>query len=190
MTRSGPARSVSWAARPATRCRSDGSSASTSATDPAIKNLGPADTYWANDVALQTVNGWLSTDPDIKGYVYEYADGLNTALQAYDDLDIPIDDLTAVLRTDEQTLFCTWKKMDDPNFHVWYSAGGNFQSRVAVTASMMSLEGAEIPPEIVVPHVMREITADDCNPDSGHTDGVRTRRWCRTALLAEMYPNG
>ena len=62
------------------------------ATDPSIKNLGPADTYWANDVALQTVNGWLSTDPDIKGYAYEYADGLNTALQAYDDLNIPIDD--------------------------------------------------------------------------------------------------
>ncbi|HSH33487.1 MAG TPA: substrate-binding domain-containing protein [Actinomycetota bacterium] len=37
------------------------------ATDTSIKNLGPADTYWANDVALQTVNGWLSTDPDIKG---------------------------------------------------------------------------------------------------------------------------
>ncbi len=159
------------------------------ATDPGIKNLGPADTYWANDVALQTVNGWLSTDPDIKGYVYEYADGLNTALQAYEDLDIPIGDLTAVLRTDEQTLFCTWKKMDDPNFHVWYSAGGNFQSRVAVTASMMSLQGAEIPPEIVVPHVMREITADDCNPDRV-TPTVSNTSLVPDALLAEMYPNG
>ena len=85
------------------------------ATDASIKNLGPEDTYWANDVALQTVNAWLSTDPDIKGYAYEYADGLNTALQAYDDLNVPIDDLTIALRTDEQTLFCTWKKMDDPN---------------------------------------------------------------------------
>ena len=85
-----------------------------------IKSLGPADTFWANDVALQTVSGWLSTDPDIKGYAYEYADGLNTALQAYDDLGIPIDDLTVALRTDEQTLFCTWKKMGNPNFNIWY----------------------------------------------------------------------
>ena len=42
----------------------------------------PADTFWLNDVALQTVTGWLSTDPDIKGYAYEYSDGMNTALQA------------------------------------------------------------------------------------------------------------
>jgi len=159
------------------------------ATDPSIKNLGPADTYWANDVALQTVNGWLSTDPDIKGYAYEYADGLNTALQAYDDLNVPIDDLTIALRTDEQTLFCTWKKMDDPNFHIWYSAGGNFQSRVAVTASMMHIKGAEIPPEIVVPHVMREVTPDDCDPDRV-TPTVSGTSLVPDELLAMMYPNG
>src|SRR4029077_7853193 len=114
----------------------------TKALNSGIKTLGPADTYWSNDVALQTVNGWFSTDPDIAGYAYEYADGLNTALQAYSDLGIPITDLTVALRTDEQTLFCTWKKMNNPNFHIWYSAGGNFQSRVAVTASMMKLQGA------------------------------------------------
>jgi hypothetical protein len=30
---------------------------------------------------------------------------------------------------------------------------------------MMALKGADIPPEVVVPHVMRQVTADDCNPD-------------------------
>ena len=44
------------------------------------------------DVRLlrETVRGKLdfelSTDPDIKGYAYEYSDGMNTALQAYDEL--------------------------------------------------------------------------------------------------------
>lgn len=156
---------------------------------PSIKTLGPADTFWSNDVALQTVSGWLSTDPDIKGYAYEYADGLNTALQAYDQLGVPINDLTVALRTDEQTLFCTWKKMNDPNFHIWYSAGGNFQSRVAVTASMMDLQGAEIPPEIVVPHVMREVGAADCNPDRV-TPTVSGTSLVPDDVLALMYPNG
>ena len=159
------------------------------ALNPSIKTLGPADTYWSNDVALQTVSGWLSTDPDIKGYAYEYADGLNTAMQAYDDLGIPVKDLTVALRTDEQTMFCTWKKMDNPNFHIWYSAGGNFQSRTAVTASMMSLQGAEIPAEIVVPHVMREVTAADCNPDRV-TPTVSGTSLVPDEVLALMYPTG
>jgi hypothetical protein len=159
------------------------------ALDPGIKTLGPADTYWSNDVALQTVSGWLSTDPDIAGYAYEYADGLNTALQAYDDLGIPIPPLTIALRTDEQTLFCTAKKMNDPDLHIWFSAGGNFQSRTAVTASMLYLQGAEIPPEIVVPHVMREVTDDDCDPNRV-TPTVSGTSLVPDSVLALMYPTG
>jgi hypothetical protein len=157
------------------------------ALDGAITTLGPADTYWVNDIALQTVNGWLSTDPDIAGYAYEYADGLNTALKAYDDLGIAIPALTIALRTDEQTLFCTWKKMNNPDVHIWYSAGGNFQSRTAVTASMLYLQGAEISPEIVVPHVMREVTVDDCNPDRV-TPTVSGTSLVPDPVLALMYP--
>jgi ribose transport system substrate-binding protein len=154
-----------------------------------IETLGPADTYWANDVALQVVQGWLSTDPNIEGYAYEYADGLNTALQAYDELGIDIGNLTVALRTDEQTLFCDWVERDDPNYHIWYSAGGNFQSRVAVTASMMYLKGADIPAEIVVPHVMREVTANDCNPDRV-TPTVSGTSLVPDDVLALMYPSG
>ena len=159
------------------------------ALNPTIKTLGPADTYWVNSYALQAVSGWLSTDPNIAGYAYEYADGLNTALNAYKKLGIPLGKLTVAVRTDEQTLFCTWKKMDDPDFHIWYSAGGNFQSRVAVTASMMSLQGAKIPPAIIVPHVMREVTASDCNPNRV-TPTVSGTSLVPDNVLALMYPNG
>ncbi|MEX0817787.1 MAG: substrate-binding domain-containing protein [Gaiellales bacterium] len=149
----------------------------------------PADTFWLNDVALETVLGMLSTDPDIKGYAYEYADGLNTALQAYDELGIPLDDLTVALRTDEQTLFCDWVERDNPNYHIFYSAGGNFQSRTAVTAAMMNLQGAAIPAEIVVPHVMREVTATDCNPDRA-TPAVSGTSLVPDEVLTLMFAGG
>ncbi len=133
---------------------------------PADPNTTTGDTFWLNDVALQVISGMLSTNPDIGGFSYEYADGVNTALQAYDDLGIPFpENLTLALRTDEQTLFCDWVERGVPGYRIFYSAGGNFQSRTAVTAAMMSLQGADIPGEIVVPHVMREVTADDCDPD-------------------------
>jgi hypothetical protein len=79
--------------------------------------------------------------------------------------------------------------MNDPNFHIWYSAGGNFQSRVAVTASMMKLQGATIPPEIVVPHVMREVTTSDCNPNRV-TPTVSNTSLVPDNVLAQMFPNG
>jgi ribose transport system substrate-binding protein len=149
----------------------------------------PADTYWVNDNALQTVLGWLTTDPDIKGYAYEYADGMFTALDAYEELGVPLEDVTIAVRTDEQTLFCDWAERDNPGYKIYFSAGGNFQSRVAVTAAMMHLQGAEIPPEIVVPHVMREVTADDCNPDRV-TPTVSNTSLVPDDVLAQMYANG
>jgi ribose transport system substrate-binding protein len=132
---------------------------------PANENSTTGDTYWVNTMALDAVRGLLTTNPDIKGWAYEYSDGLFTALQAYDELGIPVQNLTVALRTDEQTLFCDWAERAEPTYNIWYSAGGNFQSRVAVTAAMLALQDADVPGEIVVPHVMREVSEADCNPD-------------------------
>jgi ribose transport system substrate-binding protein len=147
----------------------------------------PADTYWVNDIALQTVLGWLSSTPDIAGYAYEYADGLYTALDAYETVGVPVDDLVITVRTDEQTLFCDWVDRDNPNYQIWYSAGGNFQSRIAVTAAMMHLQGADIPAEIVVPHVMRQVSAADCDPDRV-TSTVSGTSLVPAEVLGTMYP--
>lgn len=162
----------------------------TPALDNSIKPVGPpADTFWVNDMALQTVLGWLTTDPDIKGYAYEYADGMFTALDAYKQLDVPVEDVTVVVRTDEQTLFCDWAQRNEPSFNVFFSAGGNFQSRVAVTAAMLHLQGMEVPGEIVVPHVMRQVTAADCDPDRV-TETVSGTSLVPDQVLTEMYPQG
>lgn len=146
----------------------------------------PADTFWANDVALQVVLGWLSANPDIDGYAYEYADGLYTALDAYETLGIEIDDLTIAIRTDESRLFCDWVERNNPEYRIFRTAGGTFQTRIAVTAGMMHLAGADIPAEIVVPHVVREITTDDCNAELPPM--VSNTALVPLEVLNEMYP--
>jgi hypothetical protein len=132
---------------------------------PANENSTTGDTNWYPPAIPGVYQGLLTTDPDIKGWAYEYADGMYIGLQTYQDLGIPVKNLTVALRTDEQSLFCDWADRNEPTYNIWYSAGGNFQSRVGVTAAMMSLKGATIPPEVIVPHVMRQVTTADCNPD-------------------------
>lgn len=149
----------------------------------------PADTYWVNSIALEVVTGWLSTNPDIAGFSYEYADGLYTALDAYEQLGIPLDNLVLTVRTDEQTLFCDWADRGNPNYKIFYSAGGNFQSRVAVTAAMLELAGADVPAEIDVPHIMRQVSADDCDANRV-TPTVSNTSLVPNSVLALMYPEG
>jgi hypothetical protein len=132
---------------------------------PANADSTTGDTFWFPPIIPDVFRGLLTQDPDINGYAYEYADGVFFGLPVYQDLGIPVENLTIALRTDEQSLFCDWVDRNEPTYNIFYSAGGNFQSRVAVTAAMMSLAGAPIPAEVVVPHVMRQVTADDCDPD-------------------------
>jgi hypothetical protein len=54
---------------------------------------------------------------------------------------------------------------------------------------MLNLQGAEIPAEIVVPHVMREVTAADCNPDRA-TPAVSGTSLVPDNVLALMFPEG
>ncbi len=132
---------------------------------PANRDTTTGDTNWFNPIIPDIFEGLLVANPDIRGYAYEYADGMLSGFEAYTELDIPVENLTLALRTDEQSLFCDWADRAEPTYNIWFSAGGNFQSRTGVTAAMMSLNGAEIPPTIIVPHVMRQVTAEDCDPD-------------------------
>jgi hypothetical protein len=129
----------------------------------ANENTTAGDTYWYPPAIPPVFNSLLTANPDINGYAYEYADGVWYGLPTYDELGIPVKNLTLALRTDEQNLFCDWAQRDEPTYNIYYSAGGNFQSRVSVTAAIMNTKGATIPGEIVVPHVMRAVTEADCN---------------------------
>jgi len=153
---------------------------------PANENSTTGDTSWYPPAIPGVFQGLLTTDPDIKGYAYEYADGMYIGLQTYKDLDIPVKNLTLALRTDEQNLFCDWAERDEPTYNIWYSAGGNFQSRVGVTAAMMSINGAEIPAEVVVPHVMRQVTDADCDPNRVN-EAVSGTSLAPDAVLQAMF---
>jgi hypothetical protein len=132
---------------------------------PADENSTTGDTNWFNPIIPDIFRGLLTANPEIQGYAYEYADGILSGLQAYQELGIPVENLTLALRTDEQSLFCDWVERDEPTYNIFYTAGGNFQSRVGVTVAMLALQDAEVPGEVVVPHVMQQVTADDCDQD-------------------------
>ena len=156
---------------------------------PADENSTTGDTFWVNSFALDAVRGLLTTNPEISGWAYEYADGLYTALQAYDELGIPVENTTLALRTDEQTLFCDWAERNEPTYNIYYSAGGNFQSRTGVTVAMLTLQGADVPGEVVVPHVMRQVTAEDCDPDRA-TETVSGTSLVPDEVLQMMFSGG
>jgi ribose transport system substrate-binding protein len=155
---------------------------------PALRSslqlVGTADTNWTRQGTLQAMSGFLSKHPDLKGVSYEYADGFLGGIRAYEAAKKPLN-LVLTLRTDEMGLFCQWKKINNPNFKIFYSNGGNFQSRLALTIGMMKLNGQNVPSNLVVPASMRQVTRSTCN------EGVPGQTSASTlvpdAVLKAMY---
>jgi len=132
--------------------------------DDRLTLLGTADTNWTQEGTFEAMSSFLSQHDDIDAVLYEYADGFRGGVRAYEAAERDMD-LILALRTDEQGLFCDWEAMDAENFRIFYSSGGSFQSRIALTAAMMHIDGEEVPPMVDVPFLMKEVEDGICNPD-------------------------
>ena len=150
-----------------------------------IKVLGSADTNWTQQGTFQAMSGFLSRFPTLNGVTYEYADGFIGGLRAYKAANRPVN-LVLTLRTDENDLFCEMKKLNDPNFKVFYGQGGSFQSRIALTGGMMKLQGYSVAANIVVPFSLKQASSSTCDPTLASTAPVSTL--VQSNVLKAMFP--
>ena len=67
---------------------------------PADENSTTGDTNWFPPAIPDVFRGSLTENPEINGYAYEYADGMWYGLPVYEELGIPVENLTLALRTD------------------------------------------------------------------------------------------
>jgi ABC-type sugar transport system substrate-binding protein len=157
------------------------------ALNKSISVVGKADTNWTRQGTLQAMSGFLSKYPDLKGVSYEYADGSLGLIQAYQAAHRPLN-LVLTLRTDEMDLFCAAKKINNPKFKIFYSQGGNFQSRIALTTAMIKLEGGSVASTVILPAKMRQATNATCNPKVPGQTAASTL--VPNNVLGAMYPGG
>ena len=108
-------------------------------------------------------------------------------VRAYQAAGRPLDQVLT-LRTDEQGLFCQWQQINDPNFKIFYSSGGGYQVRIALTAGMMKLGGVSVGPRLTVPFRMRQVQAGQCNPKI--PAGAPVSTVVPDNVLTAMFPSG
>ena len=151
-----------------------------------IELLGRADTFWTREGTLEAVSGFLTSDPDVAGFSYEAADSFLGGVRAYEAAGLPLD-IVLTLRTDEVGLFCEWADIGNENFKIFYSTGGNYQSRIALTAAMMAYHGAEVSSEIIIPVEMRQVDEASCDPDMPTLASVSSL--VPVDVFTAMYPS-
>ena len=144
-------------------------------------------TNWDPSKVQGIVAGILAKYPTLKGISYE--DALFMAqggYAAYKAAGIKYQGVFTY-RTDETALGCLADKLKNPKLQIYYYTSGNSQIRVALTADMMKLKGAKIPPKIVFPIQLQQQTKRDMCI-KGYPPSASATTLIPLSLLHRMYP--
>ena len=157
------------------------------ALNPNIHVVATEATNWDPSKVQEVVAGILARYPDIKGWSYEYGLGMaQGAFAAYKAAGKPFN-AVLTLRTDDVGMGCAARKLKNPKLRVYYYTAGNSQIRVALTAAMMKLKGAKIPPKIVFPiQLQNEAVRTECV--KGYPQEASATSLIPLSLLKKMYP--
>ncbi|QYK50509.1 MAG: substrate-binding domain-containing protein [Anaerolineales bacterium] len=151
-----------------------------------LELVGVADTFWTREGTFEAMSGFLSAHPDLAGVSYEAAGSFMGGLSAYEAAGLPVN-LVLTLRTDETVLFCEWVDMGQPDeFKIFFGSGGNYQSRIALTAAMMHLNGYDVPNSIVIPPYIQPVNESHCYPDL--PDDASISSMVPHDIVRAMYP--
>jgi ABC-type sugar transport system substrate-binding protein len=157
------------------------------ALNKSINVIANDPTNWDPSKVQGVVAGILAKYPNLKGLSYEDALFMSQGgYAAYQAANIPYQGVFTY-RTDESAMGCLADKLRDPKLKVWYYTAGNSQIRVALTADMMKLAGAKIPPQIVFPvQLQQQSKRDMCI--KGYPPTASPTSLIPLSLLHQMYP--
>ncbi len=154
---------------------------------PSIDLVAKEPTDWNPSKVQQVVAGILAKNPDIKGWSYEYGLGMGQGgYAAYKAAGIPFNTVLT-LRTDDVGMGCLFNQLNNPKLEMYYTSSFNSHIRVALTAGMMKLKGAKIPPKIVFPiELQNQRKRDSCV--KGYPMEASATSLIPLSLLKKMYP--
>ena len=154
---------------------------------PSIDLVAKEPTDWNPSKVQQVVAGILAKNPDIKGWSYEYGLGMGQGgYAAYKAAGKPFQGVMT-FRTDDVGMGCLFNRLNDPKLEMYYTSSFNSHIRVALTAGMMKLKGAKIPPRIVFPIEMQnQRVRDSCV--KGYPEEASGTSLIPLSLLKKMYP--
>jgi ribose transport system substrate-binding protein len=144
-------------------------------------------TNWDPSKVQGIVAGILAKYPKLKGLSYEDSAFMaQGGYAAYKAAGIPYQGVFTY-RTDEDALGCLAQKLKNPKLKIYYYTSGNPQIRVALTADMMKLKGAKIPPTIVFP-IKLQTQAKRSMCIKGYPQQASASSLIPLSLLRRMYP--
>lgn len=119
---------------------------------------------WSRESYLKATSAILAEYPDLDGILGSYADAFVGAMRAFEAAGISMDGLVTMHQSDDNPFMCAWKDAGGTT-NSWTSTALLMEGRTGLTAAMMSLQGYDVPPELIFGGGLRQVTMDSCRTD-------------------------
>jgi ribose transport system substrate-binding protein len=119
---------------------------------------------WSRESYLEATSAILAEHPDIDGMLGSYGDAFVGAMRAFEAAGIPMDGLVTMHQSDDNPFLCAWKEAGGV-MKSFTSFSSLMEGRIGITASMMSLQGYDVPAEIIMGAGIKPVTMESCRTD-------------------------
>lgn len=119
---------------------------------------------WSRESYLEATSAILAEHPDLDGLLGSYADAFVGAMRAYEAAGISMDGLVTMHQSDDNPFMCAWKDAGGST-NSWTSTALLMEGRTGLTAAMMSLQGYDVPAEIIFGGGLKQVTDASCRTD-------------------------
>jgi ABC-type sugar transport system substrate-binding protein len=119
---------------------------------------------WSRESYLKAMSAILAEFPDLDGVLGSYGDAFVGAIRAYEAAGIPMDGLVTMHQSDDNPFLCAWKDAGGVT-NSWTSTALLMEGRTGLTAAMMSLQGYDVPAEIIFGAGLKQVTDASCRTD-------------------------
>ena len=119
---------------------------------------------WSRESYLAATSAILSEHPELDGLLGSYGDAFVGAIRAYEAAGIPMDGLVTMHQSDDNPFLCAWKDAGGVTTS-FTSTALLMEGRTGLTAAMMSLQGYDVPAEIIFGGGLKQVTDGSCRTD-------------------------
>lgn len=131
-----------------------------------IELVAQEGTAWSREAYLEATSAIISKYPDLDGLVASYGDAFVGSIRAYEAAGLSMGGLVHMSQTDDNPYLCAVQELapeDRPDTYHYVSL--LLEGRAGLTAAMMSINGYDVPPEIIFGVAVQPFEDGDCRDD-------------------------
>ena len=140
---------------------------------------------WSREAYLEAASAIIAEHPDLDGIVGSYGDAFVGAMRAFEAASVSMEGLVTMHQSDDNPFLCAWRDAGGVS-NSWHYVALLLEGRAGLTSAMMSINGYDVPSQVIFGVELKQLTPDSCRTDIPPTGSPSSL--VPASLQTRMFP--